>query len=63
MKTLSDLITLFHNTCIVWSKLLPRLQWWNSENIEVMENIPARTNHAIIKHNTKWWQGHETPRF
>ena len=50
MKTMSNLMSLFPNTCIVWSNILPRLQWWYSENIEAMENIRSRTNRALIKH-------------
>ena len=50
MKTVSNLMTLFSNTCIVWSYILPRLQWRYSKKIEAMENIRARNNRAIIKH-------------
>ena len=50
MKTMSNLMSLFPNTCIVWSNILPRLRWWYSENIEAMENIRSRTNRALIKH-------------
>ena len=30
--------------------MVPILQWWYTENIEAMENIHARTNHAFINH-------------
>ena len=49
-QTITNLIALFPNSCIVWSSILPRLRWRYSENTEAMENIRTRTNRAIIKH-------------
>lgn len=48
-QTIRYLQSLFPSTCIIWSCILPRLQWRHSHNTKAMENIRTRINREIIK--------------
>ena len=49
-QTMTNVITLFPNSCVAWPSILPRLRWRYSENTEAIEHIRTRINRAIIKH-------------
>lgn len=45
---LTNLMCILPNTTIVWSSILPRLNWRYSTNVKAMESMRARINRAVI---------------